>query len=119
MSPGDLVICQKGPFTHVGVVTAGGYILHNKPGLGEHVSTLADFSHGAPHKILHTPAHLRQIVVVNAARIAADPREYDALLNNCEHTVARAMGLQAHSPQLAFALTLAIGAGLLFLLSRR
>jgi len=114
MQPGDIVVRDKGAFRHLGIVVNGGMVLHNTPELGEHVSSMHEFSRGKPYRVIQIPAAFRWIVLDNASRIAAYPRRYDAVSNNCEHTVTQALGQQPHSVQLAFVLTLGIGAALLY-----
>jgi hypothetical protein len=51
LRPGDVVSRPKGPVTHVGVVVDGGGVLHNTPGRGEHVSSVAAFAAGRPLRV--------------------------------------------------------------------
>lgn len=117
--PGDVVACDKGVLKHVGVVISENRVLHNTPERGEHISSLFDFCQGRPYEIRRTPAHLCQVVLHNASIIAISPRQYDVIVNNCEHTATRALGLEPQSQQLAIALLIISGLSLLFYLSRR
>ncbi len=117
MQPGDLLLCDKGLFKHVGVVVING-ILHNTPEKGEHISTLFDFCRGRPYRLIEVPIGLRQLIVANASWIAAYPRRFDAISNNCEHTATRALGRKPHSPTVAALFTVAIGAALVYLMLR-
>ena len=115
IQPGDIVVRDKGAFRHLGIVVNGGMVLHNTPELGEHVSSLRDFCQGKPYRVIQIPAAFRWIVLDNASRIAAYPRRYDAVSNNCEHTVTQALGQQPHSSQLTAVLLLGAAAALLYL----
>src|SRR5882672_10526380 len=115
MQPGDIVVRDKGAFRHLGIVVYGRMVLHNTPELGEHVSSLHEFCQGKPYRVIKIPAALRWIVLDNASRIAAYPRRYDAVLNNCEHTVTHALGQQPHSSQLTAVIMLGAAAALLYL----
>jgi hypothetical protein len=118
MQPGDIVVRDKGAFRHLGIVVNEGMVLHNTPELGEHISTMDAFCQGKPYRVIQIPSALRWVVLANASRIAAYPRRYDAVSNNCEHTVTRALGEQPHSSQIAILLTLCIGAALLYIVSK-
>src|SRR6266705_3384569 len=115
MQPGDIVVRDKGPCRHLGIVINGDLVLHNTPELGEHVSSMHAFCQGKPYRVFHIPNAFRWVVLANASRIAAYPRRYDAVSNNCDHTVTRALGQQPHSLQLALVLMLGAAAALLYL----
>src|SRR5882762_10144051 len=117
MQPGDIIVRDKGAFRHLGIAVDGGMVLHNTPELGEHVSSVHEFCQGKPYRVFHIPSALRWVVLANASRIAAYPRRYDAVSNNCEHTVTRALGQQPHSLQLGLVLMLGTAA-LLYLVSK-
>ena len=118
VQPGDIVVRDKGAFRHLGIVVHGGMVLHNTPELGEHISSMHEFCQGKPYRIFHMPNGFRWVVLANASRIAAYPRRYDVVSNNCEHTVTRALGQQPHSLQLALILMLGAVAALIFLASK-
>ena len=91
---------------HQGVVLRDGKVLHNTPLRGEHVSTEAEFRRGKPMRV----RRLGQTQRSSALRYAeqGERRGYNVFTNNCEHTVTRAAGGPAESPQLA---TLVAGLG--------
>ena len=115
IQPGDIVVRDKGVFRHLGIVVDGGMVLHNTPELGEHVSSMHEFCQGKPYRVIQIPTAFRWIVLANASRIAAYPRRYDAVSNNCEHTVTQALGQQPHSSQLTAVLMFGAAAALLYL----
>ena len=108
LRPGDVVRRPKGPVDHVGVVLDGGQVLHNVPGRGEHVSSLAEFSAGKPVSVDRADTSQRLRTLAGAQRVGG--RDYDLLRNNCEHTVSRARDGREASPQLAEYALGAVGA---------
>jgi hypothetical protein len=118
MQPGDIVVRDKGTFRHLGIVMNGGMVLHNTPELGEHVSSTHEFCQGRPYRVICIPNPLRWLVLANASWIAAYPRRYDMVSNNCEHTVTRALGQQPRSWQVAAVLVLGVAGALLYLASK-
>lgn len=98
VSVGDIVSVTKGLFTHVGVVVPDG-VLENSPGSFERVIPWHEFARGGPVKIQHTGAEA-WLVMHRAAKILASPRRYDALSQNCEHTVNEVVYGTGKSPQL-------------------
>ena len=96
--PGDIVSRRKGIFMHRGIVLEDGSILHNTPIRGLHESSLDAFSKGkATYPSRHSP-ELREVTLSRARQ--DDRRRYNPFTNNCEHTVTRATGSKANSPQL-------------------
>jgi len=79
MQPGDIVVRDKGPCRHLGIVINGDLVLHNTPELGEHVSSMHAFCQGKPYRVFHIPNAFRWVVLANASRIAAYPRRYDSI----------------------------------------
>jgi hypothetical protein len=100
LRPGDVVSRPKGPVTHVGVVVDGGGVLHNTPGRGEHVSSVAAFAAGRPLRVeRHAESDRHRLA---AAASGHGPRgRYHLLANNCEHLVSRVRDGRADSPQVS------------------
>ena len=92
--PGDIVARRKGLVMHKGLVLRDGRILHNTPLRGEHISTASEFRAG---KRLRVQPALSPVVPDEPH---LERRAYHLFRNNCEHTVHRACGRRAHSPQL-------------------
>jgi hypothetical protein len=113
---GDVVSVDKGVFTHVGVVLQYG-ILENRPGFRERMVPLAVFCDGHPYTVKRTNANAA-LVMARATKILSKPREYNALTQNCEHTVNEVLAGEANSPQLAGWALLGGFAALIFALSR-
>lgn len=87
--PGDLVYCQKNIFIrHTGVYLGNGLILQNTPESGEHFVDWNGFTQGREVRIksMNLPA---QVVIERASEILRNPKKYDSLFNNCEHTASR------------------------------
>lgn len=104
--PGDIVARRKGFLMHQGVVLRDGKVLHNTPLRGEHVSTEAEFRRGKPLRVRRLDQARRSSALRYAEQ--GERRGYNVFTNNCEHTVTRAAGGPAESPQLA---TLVAGVG--------
>jgi hypothetical protein len=117
---GDLVIREKIPglINHVGVMT-NGTVFHNTPERGEHDTTLADFSQGRPIKVVRTKVPASR-VLENVTRLRRNPKKYDLLGRNCEHTATETLFGHPRSPLVNFVFGLAavLLVGMLFL-SRR
>lgn len=96
--PGDIVSRRKGLVMHKGVVLADGRILHNTPFRGEHVCSEQEFRAGKRLRVSRLPFETRRRVL--RATSLHEPRSYNLLTNNCEHTVTRAAHGRAESPQL-------------------
>jgi len=113
--PGDILSRRKGLVMHRGVALGDGRVLHNTPFRGEHICSEAEFSAGHRLYVTRLDRAARQRAVLHA-RTDALGRSYNLLGNNCEHTVARAIGAEVESPQLrAWLGGLAAGAALLAL----
>lgn len=112
---GSLLSTRKGlVINHVGIALGNGLIFHNSPKYGEHVSSLASFSKGKKVYITHQlSSHELSQTWARIGRMLQSPRGYHPTLNNCEHSLFRALGHAAKSPQLAAwtttAIALAIG----------
>lgn len=111
-SVGDIVSVRKGLFAHVGVVVPSG-VLQNRPGGHESVVSWEEFGAGQP-------VHVQQmnldpwVVMRRVQNILASPRAYDAIAQNCEHTVHEVTRGKKESPQLGVLVWGALAALLLF-----
>lgn len=111
---GHLVSAPKWIFTHVGLSLGDGFVFHNNPERGEHVSSLADFGKGKPISLAGQlePFDFHK-AVQNLASVMKAPKAYHPTDNNCEQSLNRLLGRPAISPQLQFwALISALLAGL-------
>jgi hypothetical protein len=97
---GDIVSVRKGLFTHVGVIVAGG-VLQNSPGGHERIVSLSEFSQGKKVNVRRTFSD-PMLIEKRARAVLAAPRKYDALNQNCEHTVHEVVYGEKYSPQLGF-----------------
>src|SRR4029077_2949370 len=97
---GDVLIRPKiaGFVDHVGIVVGAGLVLHNTPQNGEHIGTTQEFSAGQPVTVKQTGAN-PDAVVARAQQILANPKRYDAVFRNCQHTVTQTLFGIAKSPQ--------------------
>jgi len=96
--PGDIVSRRKGLVMHRGIALGDGRVLHNTPFKGEHVCSEAEFCAGQRLYVTRLDRSARNHAVSHAE--SSPGRAYDLLSNNCEHTVSRAIGAEAQSPQL-------------------
>jgi hypothetical protein len=110
---GDLLVREKalGFFNHVGVMVAPNAILQNTPEKGEHLAALPEFAAGEQVKVVTTGAD-RSLVSVRAQHVLANPKAYNPLSRNCEHTVYEVVSGVAKSPQLLLWVGVAIIVGI-------
>ncbi len=99
--PGDVLETPKGPFSHIGIYVDTNTVFHNSPGSGECVTSLSEFSNGAGIDLRHRPSVRHISRIMNGVdEMLARPKRYNALTNNCEHSVAAALSGRPSSPQL-------------------
>lgn len=96
--PGDIVSRRKGVVMHKGLVLADGRVLHNSPFSGEIKVSMTEFAAGQRVYVEHQETDIRRRALHLAE--SSEPRSYDLLRNNCEHTVHRLTSGRAQSPQL-------------------
>jgi hypothetical protein len=116
-SIGDLLICKKGIFDHVGVLIANDTVLQNTPEKGEHATTIEEFADGQTIKIQRMYAD-GSSVLSRARKILAHPKSYNAFFRNCEHTAWEVIKGIAKSPQFIFFATLAAIALIIYFATR-
>lgn len=97
--PGDVLSRRKGFVMHRGIALGDGRVLHNTPFKGEHISTEAEFRAGQRLYVTRLDREQRERALRHAESDAIG-RRYSLVSNNCEHTVSRAIGGEAESPQL-------------------
>ncbi len=117
---GDVLMRPKffGLVQHRGVFVGGNAVLTNTPGKGEHLVTVDEFSAGeriTPHRSGANPLD----VLARGRRILANPRKYDPILRNCEHTTTELTDGKAKSPSLIFVGAVAATIGVIYALTRR
>lgn len=118
---GHLISTPKGIVTHVGLSLGNGFVFHNNPENGEHISDIASFHKGKPVSLSARLTHLDfHTALENIAATLKSPRAYHPTGNNCEQSLNRVLGRPASSPQLQFwtALTLLL-AGISYLATRK
>lgn len=117
LNVGDKVIVPKmGGVNHVGIFVFNG-VLHNSPGKGEHLSTLEKFANGQIPTVERTNSNPRW-VEKRAYEILQNPRPYDLMNRNCEHTAHDILTSRPESPQLVAGLIalFIVGIGAIFLI---
>jgi hypothetical protein len=107
---------KLGILRHPGVLLPSGKVAHNTPRRGEHISTVEEFADGEDVIIdFVVPESERQAVLNRILTAVAAPQRYDLFQNNCEVYANRMLARQPISPQLRFAVFLAVGVGLIAL----
>ena len=97
---GDLLNRPKalGFVHHIGVIVGSDAVLHNTPGSGEHLATVQGFSGGRPMTVRHTGADA-WAVLARARTVLSNPKGYDPIARNCEHTAYEVVSGRPRSPQ--------------------
>ena len=112
-SVGDVLTRLKLPFVHMGIYLGDRQVLHNTPERGEHISDISEFSRGQHLSVQNTLRHLIPGFRQRAMETLVRPRKYDALSNNCEHTVTRVIEGKSYSAQLWIFLVLIAGTAII------
>ncbi|HTB22208.1 MAG TPA: hypothetical protein VK914_05840 [bacterium] len=88
---GDRIFCWSLLKKHYGVFNGGGWVLHNMPGKGEHFVSFEEFRAGRQVFIeKKCPPEKRPKVMAALQAKAGNPKRYDLLVHNCEHTALEA-----------------------------
>jgi len=117
---GDILTRPKalGFIEHFGVAVARNMVLQNTPEKGEHLTTYDGFSAGKPVTVHKTGANPMS-VQARSQQILANPKKYDAIRRNCQHTVYEVICGIAKSPLVVAALVVAGVIFVGYLLTRR
>lgn len=91
LMPGNIIHRNKSGFDHPAIILENGYVYENTPYQGEHVSLLSDFIRKAGNslKVSEYPFWQRRIHLDRVAQQLQSPRQWSALLNNCQDTITR------------------------------
>ena len=116
---GDVLMRPKffGLVQHCGVFVGGNAVLTNTPSKGEHLATLNEFSAGERITLRHSRAD-PWTVIARSQKILANPKRYDPICRNCEHTANEAIHGTPKSP-IVFCLGLLALAGVIYAVTRR
>ena len=118
MPAGAIISAPKGLVTHVGLHLGNGWVFHNNPANGEHISPIDSFSKGKPVSVADVLSGPELIAAwERVSQALGAPKCYDPLANNCEHSLCRALGKPKSSPQLqcaAFMSLILLGIACLF-----
>jgi hypothetical protein len=109
----------QGPMMHFGIAavdqqTGQTWVLHNTPARGEHVCSMPEFAAGLSWKyeaVQDNPQTRERFIAV-----ANNPKVYDLLANNCQHTANRVADGWAWSPGL-WLVGIGVGIGICLLLT--
>jgi hypothetical protein len=118
IKPGDLLYRSKYPAIHTGIYLGNGNVFHNKPGVGEHISSFHDFSEGKKVTASKIPEAIRSAVLERLNHALSKPEGYHLLTNNCEHTINRILFNKKRSDQVLIGATFLL-AGLSFFALKR
>ena len=118
---GDLLTRLKFPgVVHVGVVVGVNLVCHNTPERGEHISTLSEFAAGQTNVGVRRTNADPSSVISRANQLLANPKRYDPVNRNCEHTAFEIVyGAAKSRAVLTFVCLFLVGAVLLLLLRQR
>lgn len=108
---GAVLEIQNFFYKHVSAYLGRGLVLQNHPVRGEEIVSLHKFSNGKKITMRSGAVRNKKLFLQRVNVIAANPKPYDVLNNNCEHTVHKAINGKPKSPQLSFAYFL-IGIGI-------
>lgn len=95
---GDVLLRKKGEVWHFGIYMGNGTVLHNSPGVGERVSSYEEYADGQQVKAYQPDPTKRHEIMNRAWQIVRNPKAYDHLTRNCEHTMYEAIDGVAKSP---------------------
>jgi hypothetical protein len=107
LSPGTHVVTPRGWYSHHGIYTGGGRVVHyagfNRVFVGGPVEEVSmdQFARGCAIEIrLHPCSPFRPEEIVARARARLGERRYALLRNNCEHFTEWCISGEARSPQI-------------------
>ena len=106
---GDILSRPKFPFVHRGVYLGNGCVLHNTPTHGEHVSNIETFAQTHRVSVERVSGYKKAEIRRRAFQTIARPAPYDAVKNNCDHTVTRITEGTPTSQQLLFTILALLG----------
>ena len=106
---GDILSRPKFPFVHRGVYLGNGHVLHNTPAHGEHVSDIATFAQTHQVSVERISGHKKAEIRHRAFQTIIRPAPYNAVKNNCDHTVTRITEGIPTSQQLLFTILVLLG----------
>jgi len=94
----------RGPKIHRGIAARNNrngkvVVLHNTPELGEHVGSFEEFAAGLSW--MAEPIPVTGDIVRRFNFVTENPRGYDLLINNCEHTATAVEEETRRSPTIA------------------
>jgi hypothetical protein len=96
--PGDVLLRWKEGVWHLGIYMGNGTVLHNSPGVGERVTSYAEYANGKQVKAWQPDSVKRAEIMQRAWQIIQNPQDYKHLTRNCEHTIYEAIEGKAKSP---------------------
>ena len=112
---GDVLLRKKGEVWHFGIYMGNGWVLHNSPEAGERITTYDEYAAGQQVKVHQPDSSGRQQIMQRAWQIVRNPKAYNHLTRNCEHTVYEAIEGIAKSPTVRTAVGIAAVIALLVL----
>lgn len=95
---GDVLLRKKGDVWHFGIYMGSGWVLHNSPGIGERITSFSEYANGEQVKAYQPDSSKRHEIMERAWEIVRNPKAYDHLTRNCEHTAYEAIEGEAKSP---------------------
>lgn len=98
LEPGDVLHRWKNGVWHLGIYMGNSLVLHNSPVVGERCSSVQEYAAGQQIWAWRPESADRAEILRRAWDIVRNPKPYDHLTRNCEHTVFEAVEGEAKSP---------------------
>ncbi len=110
---GDLLYRSKGPVEHAGVYLGNHQVLHNRPGDGVIITSLAEYQEGKQIKVQRFTEIDHHGLTMRLQMILQGDERYQLLSNNCESIANFLLFGRKKSPQIQATIIGAIAGGLL------
>lgn len=101
LKPGDFLYRTKNFILHVGIFLGYNRVLHNLPGKGVHITSIAEFAGGKQITYRSISLPDGELNKERLQELLASTSEYSLLNNNCEHTAWYLTTGEVKSPQIA------------------
>lgn len=103
---------------HASAYVGDGLVLHNHPTNNEEIISLEKFSKGKEINERVSGVDDTEGFFARVQQVLSQPRPYNVLTNNCEHTTSFVRDGKAHSGQLALAAAAVLTGIVIYVMSR-
>lgn len=97
---GSTLSVRKDFYRHVGIYAGDGMVFHNHPSSGQQLVSIEQFAAGRRIKVKRAGIKDSVGFYQRLRQAQTQPRSYNLLRRNCEHTASTLRGERAASPQL-------------------